>query len=242
MTGTQRVAAGAGGLRSVRRRKAGNVGQDVRSPGEGGRVDSRQQNSHENERWILRCGGAIRGRMCAAHARPPLHWLVGAARVDPDRERRHRILPRVRGAGDFDHRVRSGNQDGASATSADAGRRTAASPLSRNGGGAGERVAVEALCVAEAVGLPAKRRRVPLRRSRGLRAGALRTTHSTLAAFTQRLKPRTKTPRLTSAMPNHSRLLGRSPRKSTAINATRMTLSLSTGATLEASPSLSARK
>jgi methylphosphotriester-DNA--protein-cysteine methyltransferase len=43
-------------------------------------------------------------------------------------------------------------------------------------------------------------------------------------------------------MPNHSRVTGRSPRKTTANSATSTTLSSSTGATFEASPSLSARR
>lgn len=52
----------------------------------------------------------------------------------------------------------------------------------------------------------------------------------------------TTTPSATRPMPSHSRGSGRSPRKSTAKTATSTTLSLSTGATCEASPILSARR
>jgi len=58
----------------------------------------------------------------------------------------------------------------------------------------------------------------------------------------QRLNASTKTPALTMRMPIHSRMEGRSPRRATANKVTSSTLSLSTGATLDASPIFRARK
>lgn len=57
-----------------------------------------------------------------------------------------------------------------------------------------------------------------------------------------RLNASTRTPDATSAIPDHSRKDGRSPRKMTANNATRTKLNLSTGATWDAAPIFSARK
>ena len=57
-----------------------------------------------------------------------------------------------------------------------------------------------------------------------------------------RLYPRRKTPAATKRIPIHSRATGRSPRKAKAKTATRITLSLSTAATLAASPTCNARK
>lgn len=57
-----------------------------------------------------------------------------------------------------------------------------------------------------------------------------------------RLNASTNTPAPTIRMPIHSRTDGRSPRKATANTVTSSTLSLSTGATLDASPIFSARK
>ncbi len=56
------------------------------------------------------------------------------------------------------------------------------------------------------------------------------------------LIPRINTPETTKASPIHSRTNGRSPRNITAKIATNTMLSLSTGATLEASPIFKARK
>ena len=56
------------------------------------------------------------------------------------------------------------------------------------------------------------------------------------------LNARTITPAATMAMPAHSRKEGRSPKNATAKMTTSTRLSLSTGATFEASPTLSARK
>ena len=58
----------------------------------------------------------------------------------------------------------------------------------------------------------------------------------------QRLKASKRTPPATIAIPDHSRSDGRSPKNVNANTATRTRLSLSTGATLDASPILSARK
>jgi hypothetical protein len=58
----------------------------------------------------------------------------------------------------------------------------------------------------------------------------------------QRRHASTTTPTVTSAIPIHSRVPGRSPRNRTASTATSTTLNLSTGATFAASPTLSARK
>lgn len=58
---------------------------------------------------------------------------------------------------------------------------------------------------------------------------------------TQRRSARTMTPAVTMPIPTQSRGLGRSPRKTTAKTATSTTLSLSTGATREASPIFRAR-
>ena len=74
--------------------------------------------------------------------------------------------------------------------------------------------------------------RQALRRARQAWCGTLR----------HRRRPSTSTPAATSAIPNHSRPAGRSPRNSTANTATSTTLSLSTGATRDASPTFSARK
>lgn len=63
-----------------------------------------------------------------------------------------------------------------------------------------------------------------------------------LAGLDQRLNANTKTPAPTNRTPPHSRKEGRSPRNATAKRATRSTLSLSTGATFDASPIFRARK
>ena len=57
-----------------------------------------------------------------------------------------------------------------------------------------------------------------------------------------RLMARTSTPPATIAIPTHSRRTGRSPRNAHAKIATNTRLSLSTGATFDASPTWSARK
>jgi hypothetical protein len=57
-----------------------------------------------------------------------------------------------------------------------------------------------------------------------------------------RFKAKTSTPAPTIRMPSHSRTDGRSWRNSTANTATSTMLSLSTGATFEASPTFKARK
>src|SRR6266478_6493214 len=57
-----------------------------------------------------------------------------------------------------------------------------------------------------------------------------------------RFNPRIRTPAPTMRMPIQSRPDGRSPRKRNANTATSTRLSLSTGATFEASPTFSARK
>ncbi len=62
------------------------------------------------------------------------------------------------------------------------------------------------------------------------------------ATIGYRLTLRITTPAPTSPMPNHPPNEGRSWRKTAAKIATKITLNLSTGATLEASPTFSARK
>ena len=61
-------------------------------------------------------------------------------------------------------------------------------------------------------------------------------------ATIHRFKARITTPIPTKRMPSHSRAAGRSPRNRTAKRATSKRLSLSTGATFEASPTFKARK
>src|SRR5215471_4168473 len=60
--------------------------------------------------------------------------------------------------------------------------------------------------------------------------------HTRGEIFTYRLRLRIRTPAPTMRMPSHSRPDGRSPRKTKANIATRTRLSLSTGATFDASP------
>ena len=60
------------------------------------------------------------------------------------------------------------------------------------------------------------------------------------AAMPYRLRPRRKTPAVTRRMPIHSRATSRSPRKAKAKTPTRITLSLSTAATLAVAPICSA--
>jgi len=70
-------------------------------------------------------------------------------------------------------------------------------------------------------------------------------SHSELACVVRRahrLSARTRTPAPIIKIAIHSRTLGRSLRKRTANTATSNTLSLSTGATFDASPIFSARK
>lgn len=66
--------------------------------------------------------------------------------------------------------------------------------------------------------------------------------HDIMVVSVQRFKASNSTPPPIMAMPAHSRIDGRSPRKITAKIATNTRLSLSTGATFEASPIFNARK
>ena len=102
---------------------------------------------------------------------------------------------------------------------------------------------------------PCRSPRCPLRKAVAFRAtrAAVRRTLRPLSPLqspkavrsqprNQRLKASNSTPAATNAMPDHSRSDGRSPRNANAKTATSTTLSLSTGATFEASPIFSARK
>jgi len=66
--------------------------------------------------------------------------------------------------------------------------------------------------------------------------------HATHRPAHHRFSARTRTPPATSKMPHHSRSDGRSPRNANAKITTRTRLSLSTGATFDASPTCRARK
>jgi len=89
---------------------------------------------------------------------------------------------------------------------------------------------------------PIERATVIARIAFGTQAGQQSSRQPWTPRDGQRLNANTKTPALTIRMPAHSRMEGRSSRKATANTVTSSTLSLSTGATLDASPIFKARK
>ena len=76
----------------------------------------------------------------------------------------------------------------------------------------------------------------------GIGFGKRRIIKPALATRCHSLTPRGTTPAATNNSPTQSRTLCRSRKKITAKMATRMTLNLSTGATLDAGPNFKARK